>query len=605
MRKAGKVLAVAIGACMCVGSAGMLAGCGDNTPEGFTGITFVYEADMYANPTFYELVKTYNDTQGQTDKVKVNPTQVSGVGTTRTTYEGTCEYNVAMTDEAVFKDIAMDGLFVNLNEYVKNDNYDLSDFTTGALNSARLTIGGEKYIAGEGQDLQALPFGCAPAVIYYNKNHFTSQKINIVSCAEENLKTEYPNLQPHGYAEYAKKPFDTAVSSTNLAGETVYKVFNNRIPMNWEEKRYLSKMFTSAYDNEYSTSPCKYGYVSEWWFSYGWSVGGDVIGWDGEKYKFTLMDDSDNYLAVEDVLVNGKKYRAGEIVSYEDKTKQSDIANLNGLYVLPSQYDSQLEFLRSCVAATGDNSTVEEGVTGYGVCPPDLEKVGNFTSGTVAMTCLPMGEFTRFSRNMRTGFDVAPEQQYREYEGGSVYYNGEKSFANEYLKVIGKKYDGESASDAGTEYTGRVKTHDGTPTGTKIVGRQRNSSGFSYLVIPKNSDPQKYDASWKFISWACGAEGQKILAKTNRFAPVRKSVALNDYPALSNDYNFSAFAQAAVNGDIGDWAYFENGEWVNRWSGDYNDKVRKGTMTVSKFLAANEKRASEDVAKTAIIINGR
>lgn len=82
-------------------------------------------------------------------------------------------------------------------------------------------------------------------------------------------------------------------------------------------------------------------------------------------------------------------------------------------------------------------------------------------------------------------------------------------------------------------------------------------------------------------------------------------MALNDYPALSKDYNFSAFAQAAVNGDIGDWAYFENGEWVNRWSGDYNDKVREGTMTVSEFLAANEKRASEDVTKTAIIINGR
>ena len=593
MRKAGKILAMAIGACMCVGSAGMLAGCGDDTPEGFTGITFVYEADMYANPTFYELVKTYNDTQGQIDKVKVNPTQVSGVGTTRTTYEGTCEYNVAVTDETVFKDIAMDGLFVNLNEYVKNDNYDLSDFTTGALNSARLTIGGEKYIAGEGQDLQALPFGCAPAVIYYNKNHFTSQKINIVSCAEENLKTKYPNLQPHGYAEYAVKPFDTAVSSTNLAGETVYKVFNNKIPMNWEEKRYLSKMFTSSYNSD---SPSQYGYVSAWWFSYGWSVGGDVVGWDGEKYNFTLMDKTDNYLAVKDVTVNGTEYHAGEIVSYEDKIKQNDIEALEGLYAFPSQYDSQIEFL--CTSKSGP---VEGDVQGYGVCPSDMERIGNFTSGKVAMTNLFLDEFTRFSRNMRTGFDVAPEQQYREYEGGSVYYNGNNSFQNEYLKVIGKKYDGDSASETGKEYTGEIKTQDGT----EIVGKRINSASYSYLVIPKNSDPQKFDASWKFISWACGAEGQKILAKTNCLAPVRKGVTLNDYPALSNDYNFTAFAQAAVNGDIGDWAYFENGEWVNRWSGDYNDNVREGTMTVSEFLAANEKRASEDVAKTAIIINGR
>ena len=593
MSKLTKVFSMVIGVAMCFATVTLATGCGEKTPEGFTGITFVYEADMYANPTFYELVKTYNDTQGQLDKVKVNPTQVSGVGETRTTYEGTCEYNVAMTGDAVFKDIAMDGLFVNLNDYVKNDNYDLSDFTKGALDSARLTIGDEKYIAGEGQDLQALPFGCAPAVIYYNKNHFTSQKINIVSCAEESLKTEYPNLQPHGYAEYAVKPFDAAVSSTNLAGETVYKVFNNKIPMNWEEKRYLSKMFTSSYNSD---SPSQYGYVSAWWFSYGWSVGGDVVGWDGEKYNFTLMDKTDNYLAVKDVTVNGTEYRAGEIESYEDKIKQKDIATLEGLYALPSQYDSQIEFL--CTSKSGP---VEGDVQGYGVCPSDMERIGNFTSGKVAMTNLFLDEFTRFSRNMKTGFDVAPEQQYREYEGGSVYYTGDKSFKNEYLKVIGKKYDGESASEAGTEYTGEIKTQDGT----EIVGKRINSASYSYLVIPKNSDPQKFDASWKFISWACGAEGQKILAKTNCLAPVRKDVALNDYPALSADYNFSAFAQAAVNGDIGDWAYFENGEWVNRWSGDYNDKVREGTMTVSEFLAANEKRASEDVAKTAIIINGR
>ena len=394
MSKLTKVFSMVIGVAMCFATVTLATGCGEKTPEGFTGITFVYEADMYANPTFYELVKTYNDTQGQLDKVKVNPTQVSGVGETRTTYEGTCEYNVAMTGDAVFKDIAMDGLFVNLNDYVKNDNYDLSDFTKGALDSARLTIGDEKYIAGEGQDLQALPFGCAPAVIYYNKNHFTSQKINIVSCAEESLKTEYPNLQPHGYAEYAVKPFDAAVSSTNLAGETVYKVFNNKIPMNWEEKRYLSKMFTSSYNSD---SPSQYGYVSAWWFSYGWSVGGDVVGWDGEKYNFTLMDKTDNYLAVKDVTVNGTEYRAGEIVSYEDKIKQKDIATLEGLYALPSQYDSQIEFL--CTSKSGP---VEGDVQVYGVCPSDMERIGNFTSGKVAMTNLFLDEFTRFSRNMKT-----------------------------------------------------------------------------------------------------------------------------------------------------------------------------------------------------------
>ena len=52
---------------------------------------------------------------------------------------------------------------------------------------------------------------------------------------------------PHGYAEYAaenaevKAWADAAgfVVSTNLAGDEVYKVFNEQIPTNWEELRYL------------------------------------------------------------------------------------------------------------------------------------------------------------------------------------------------------------------------------------------------------------------------------------------------------------------------------------------------------------------------------
>lgn len=599
MRKAGKLLAVALGACLCVGAAGALTGCG-GLPEGFTGVSFVYEADMYANPAFYELVKAYNDGQGQIDQVKVDPKQISGVGTTRTTYEGYCEYNVAMTDENVFKDIAMDGLFVNLNDYVKDDGYDLSGIATGALNSARMTIGGanEKIKAGAGQDLYAMPFGSAPTVIYYNKQHFENQKINVVSCAEENLAAQYPKLAPHGYAEYLNEPFTGAQSSQNLAGETVYKVFNNRIPMNWEETRYVAKMFTKKYND---ASPSQFGYVNEWWFALGWSVGGDAIGWDGEKYDFTLMDKTANYLAVQDVTVNGKQYRAGDIISYEDKKKESDIASMTELYKLPSQYDAQIEFLRCTV---GTESEVEEGLNGYGLFPTDLEKIGNFTNGTVAMTGLTMEEFNRFNRSQKGRFDVAPEQQFRKYEGGSVYYDGEKTFQNEYLKVIGQKYDGEAKSETGAEYKGAVLTHDGTANGTKIVGSDKVMSAYTYLVIPKNSDAEKFDAAWKFIKWACGTDAQKILSKTNRYVPVR-SAAADEFAALTGSYNYWALVNASKNGDIGDWAYFENGEWVNRWSGDYNDYVRKGERTITRFLTDNENRAKQDCANTNFVLLGR
>ena len=93
--------------------------------------------------------------------------------------------------------------------------------------------------------------------------------------------------------------------------------------MNWEEQRYLFKCFTKDYN---TASPTKYGYVSEYWFNYGWSVGGDVVQYNGEKYDFTLTDTSKNYLATKAVTVNGKAYAAGEIIEYEDKKAASSVA---------------------------------------------------------------------------------------------------------------------------------------------------------------------------------------------------------------------------------------------------------------------------------------
>src|SRR5699024_5478097 len=110
---------------------------------------------------------------------------------------------------------------------------------------------------------------------WYNAALFKAQGINIISCPEEELPEEYPNVQPHGYAEYKNAPFDGATSSKTLDGRTVYKVFNDCIGMNWEEMRYLLKYFSKEW-NPSSTS--NYGFVSEYWFNYGWSVGGDVMG---------------------------------------------------------------------------------------------------------------------------------------------------------------------------------------------------------------------------------------------------------------------------------------------------------------------------------------
>lgn len=79
MKKAGKLLAVALGAAMCVGTVGIMAGCGDNAPGDATKVEFWY--DISGNRTNYyeELIDTYNDGQGKEDGVYVVGKPRSGI----------------------------------------------------------------------------------------------------------------------------------------------------------------------------------------------------------------------------------------------------------------------------------------------------------------------------------------------------------------------------------------------------------------------------------------------------------------------------------------------------------------------------------------------
>lgn len=593
MKKSMKLAAVALGACMLL----PFAACGDDVPEGSTEISFWYDTTMSQNRYYEELARTYNEGQGKIDGVYVRPELTGGISKGARPYLTKDSPNVMTIDETVFKDFAIDGLYTDLTEYYENDKafYNENDVPAGLANRNRFTrnTGGVSY-AGEGQQLVGLPFGATPYVVLYNKKAFSDYKINIVSCEEKKLKTQYPSLQPHGYAEYLNSPFEGAEASTNLAGETVYKVFNNRIPMNWEEMRYLSKCFTKTKDNGSGgtvgynpSSPTAYGYVTEWWFNYAWTVGGDCVGYNGEKYELTLGDKTPNYLvtAKDGVTVNNVHYAAGETLRYEDKVK---LTSKDGLYELPSTYEAIAEINRFPIP---EGKVYDENVPGYGISYPDsTDRVTAFTSELVAMATLGPVTLAELDRNMRGNYDIAPCQQYRLYKDGSVYYNGEKNFKNEYLKVIGK--DG---------YTGELAVVGDTPVTGNIAACAESPS----LVVPKNSDPEKHEASWKFIRWAAGPDGQKILAQTG-IVPNQQSVALSDdYLKTRTDINLYARSLTATIADIGDWAYFQNGDWVKGWSGAFNDDVRFGNMKFADFLTDKKSAAETAINGMKIVIKGR
>lgn len=606
------------------------AACGkeSNVPEGFTGTAISYYAtyvNSYSKSAYEELVATYNEGQGVTDNVYVEMTpNAGGVNNLKSILTGAkSRYDVITVEDDQFKGLAMEegrsgtGVFVNLEDYLTDEvktSMLWDEIPESLLNAWRMNMQkssadsdiGAKYLAGQGASLLAMPFDNTTHVLFYNTEIFTKMGINMVSVAEENCGSgEWSKLMPHGYAEYAESygaPFEGATLSTNELGESVYKVFNDRIPMSWEEIRCLARAFQTYNGGGY-------GYMSEWWFNYGWSVGGDCIGWNAEtqKYNFAIGDKDKNFLALNTITVNGTEYEQGEVLDYEDmkwlRANSSEYAKLQAdLYELPSQYDAFLEFNRlgvptDKVAATDAGESNNETVYGYGVSPTTTSnRTKYFTAGESPMLNEDSSNVNLFSGTAVAGkFDVAPLPQYREFDGTTTRtVNGK-----EYLTLID-----------GTNYTGEHKTVTNSD-GEEVLcqGEAITSIGSTNaLAIPQNIDKENQDAAFKFISWACGPEGQAILAKGNTTVPLQSSIAMSEEFNDSSDRkvdNTWAISFSTRNCYIGDWSYFNVNTWIAGWSGPLNSDVREGNMTLTQFLSNYSTTATNAISTMQIRIKGK
>lgn len=606
MKKTKRMAALLLAAIMTMS----LAGCGgkDGGSADAGDRTVVYYASSYVTAqvrdAYLELVKTYNEGQGMEDGVYVQMTENSGaISGLDSALRNNYMYDVLQLQDDEYKSLAIQGgnYFVALDEYLTDDakeamNWD--DIPENLINRFRMnTTADEKniYLAGEGTDLLALPNGSNPQVLYYNKGILEECGINVISVPESELDAynseNGASLKPHGYAEYKEAPYADAISGKNEAGEFVYKVFNECIAMNWEELRCVARAMQKQYGYDY-------GYMSEWWFNYGFSVGGDCVGWNEElgEYELTITDKQANYLALTDITVNGRDYSKGEVLLYEDKSflnnNEAEKQALSGkIYALPSQYDAILEFNRLGVPA---NKEADTGVMGYGVAPSTTaNRTARFTSGKDCP--LLIEDFVQaesFKGILGDALGMAMPAQYREYVGGSVYSNG----GTEYLKVIGETYDG-------AVYTGDLH-YEGD---TAIVGEAATESEAAGFFLPANTKNKNYDAAFKFASWAAGPEGQAILAKGNTMVPNQTSYGLGDYAKAEERTipNMWAGAYLAQKADIGDYTYFTSLTWITEWSMTFNSDVREGKMTLTDFIAAKKSVADTGLKGMNIRIIGR
>ena len=135
---------------------------------------------------------------------------------------------------------------------------------------------------------------------------------------------------------YPRNSADPAVAKFTAPAEGEALVFNASIPMSWDEIEDLAMICTRSVN---PSSASTYGYYTQWWFCYGWTVGGDCMEdmtGDG-AWAFSLSDYTANYMVTEEACTEvnpndandtnryyigeytGTLYSAGDTLQFLDK----------------------------------------------------------------------------------------------------------------------------------------------------------------------------------------------------------------------------------------------------------------------------------------------
>lgn len=480
-----------------------------------------------------------------------------------------------------YKSYAESGLLLDITDYMETSKvYNVDDMWDTVVTRYKYDVN-TKLSNTETGRYYGVPKDIGPTVIFYNETHFTQAGVTVLSVAAEDLEAFNGGAADARGNTKAKLGITGTVKEQGFFRDNGKMFFNNQIPMSWQETNELAKILQ---DEQRKTNNNAYGYFTEWWFNYGWSVGGDCIqyiptsdsGYNGGYYDFTLMDDTKNYIVADDVTegvtVNGVKYNAGEIIEYKDKLGLTTTAVAGGDYnkeitaevlslveqgklnELPSQREAFTEFV--CIGSKEGQIVDEFGgktYEGYGITPSpssigsDAGKTVEFVNGNISMLVDGRWNVTNFREMMTDEWDVAPLPMYKEYDD-----------------------------------EGNITVH----------GIEAGHSGSVGLCINKNS--QVPTASWKFIEYIGGVKGQTLQAEAGFAIPLQKELANSDVflQPGQNPKNSIVFVRAAEIQQAGDWWYLSDKKWIDDWAGVLNGDVRNGDKTMTEFFNCYEYKST-------------
>lgn len=607
MNKKIKAAAVVL-ACMCIAPF-TIAGCGSKEnkqdvitdddgniivgPGGTaTNVTFWTDADDNELAVFKTIVDNFNTLYDGAIKVKL----VNRAGDYETSLgqalAGSNPPDVFYVGDEYYKAYSEFGYLADITDWVNSSKiYNVDNMWDSAVTRYKYDVN-TLQSGTESGHFYGVPKDIGPTVIFYNETYFEGAGIHVISVAADDLDAFNAGAaDDRGKTKSDYGITDTVKEKGYFQMDGVW-YFNNQIPMSWEETVACSlKVQEWMRSPTGANKPKGYGYFTEWWFNYGWSVGGNVIeeiptddpAYNGYYYDFTLMDNTSNYIVpdnVESVEVNGKTYYAGEIVEYTDKIDMSGYAtkrNADGkdsyvvteeveslaaqgkLNKLPSQRAAFTEFVRLAAST----STNVDGINGYGITPlpnslGDGGKNALFENGLLAMLVDGRWNVTEFRKNMGQSDADANNSNYYKWDVAPL--------------PVYKEYDS----------NGDVSVH----------GVEAGHSGSVALCISSKSTVQT--AAWKFIEYCASEEGMTLQANAGFAIPLQKDLAATEVFLQSElyPYNSKVFLKAAEVQQPGDWWMLTDKKWINDWANVLNDGVRNGTTTLEQFYNSTEYNAT-------------
>ena len=528
--------------------------------------------------------------------------------------------DVFTSNDEYFKEWAKYGFSTNLDPYINSEHATLNA-TEDIKNMYQGAVGRYHYDPvttrqdGDGAHYYGLPKGTGSTVIYYNKTYMKDAKITEISIYEDDLDAynkEHGTSYPHrGYFTLGGKYY-----------------FNNKIAMNWEDCASLATRLQVAN----STKGCMSGFLTSWWFNYGFSVGGSCIGYltsengglsteeansyYGGYYTFTLADSTLNYRVKVDegIEVNGNRYENNEIVSYEDKFFMTD-ALADKCDILPSQRQAFTEYLSLSGIKEGEssksfyNKTDEEGITDkfYEITPYKLaggQKAGILKNNELVMN--KHGEIDNLgsilSDQEKAGDliviknkQVSPNPSSFSTDGRvGKFANGEVAMLVEVRACVASFRSMISENDFEWDVAPMLvyREYDNSNNTIRRGIEGAHSGSACWSVWSKSSIK---NAAYLFVKYVTCGEGQDYLAKAGTIIPNNKEAAKkqvdDDLAAGLSPANLGIFLDGAEYQTPGDWWFLYDNDWIdgtNCWAPKLNNYVRNYKLTLSDFYASND-----------------